>query len=590
MIRVPRILPLSIFFLFLVANGSTSAFAYGEFDPTFKSEGIVNSCLSSAEAVTTDGSIYTATQTFSALQQPNILVRNRADGSVDRKWGNGGALNLLERVEALLPVADGGILAIGDHISRFDRNGALDLAFGSQGMSDAIRPTGASLVGVALQANGSVVTLANSTEGWAFTRTDSFGKPDGGFGIGGSFSIPISVVPKDAITYAWSVEADGSVQLAWNKEKTGSPLQFQVQRFRKALSPPDPDFDAGGKLVPRQGVADWTSPVIKVQADGALLIATRACSDVECREPAITVRRYDAFGNEDVGFGQGGKTILPAIVPGSVVILARANSLWLEPDGALTVFISANYRFGSFGVGLYGPIVYRLKADGKIDSGFDNGKSFDPADASGLFLQLDDGSLLRTRIINGVCAPVKYLTDAPRTATVIVEYYSQKLDHYFMTAHEHEMVVLDGGSPTDWKRTGQVFGAFSIVAPMPGTSPVCRYYGGANGGPNSHFYSAEKFECDLLAQIEAQTPPDKPAWRFEREAFRITVPVDGNCPPNLTPVYRLYNRAGVPGRNREPNHRYTTALTIHTEMQAKGWISEGVHMCVPPAGQSDRTP
>ena len=112
---------------------------------------------------------------------------------------------------------------------------------------------------------------------------------------------------------------------------------------------------------------------------------------------------------------------------------------------------------------------------------------------------------------------------------------------------------------------------------MPGTETVCRYYGDATGGPNSHFYSAEKFECGTLRALDDATPKGKPAWRFERDAFRITVPTNSQCPPNLTPVYRLYNRGSE--QRIESNHRYVTSSTEYAAMQAKGWAGEGVHMC-----------
>lgn len=77
--------------------------------------------------------------------------------------------------------------------------------------------------------------------------------------------------------------------------------------------------------------------------------------------------------------------------------------------------------------------------------------------------------------------------------------------------------------------------------------------------------------------LEASTPAGKPAWRYEREAFLTVLPASGACPANLVPVYRLYNRGGK--SRTEPNHRYVTDPALHEAMQAKGWLSEGVHMC-----------
>lgn len=537
--RNSRLARISTLLVFLSATAVNNAFAYGEPDPAYKPEGVFGTLCAGgvgAQAVVPDGSIYTAMNRPFNFQSLPGIVRHRAEGSIDKAWGNGGAVGLSESATRLLPAADGGLFAIGNHISRYQRNGTLDPLFGSTGVSDLIIPSGSNLATVALQSDGSIVSFTYSNAGRTFVRTNPRGIRDSNFGPGGTLSIPFTAVPNDVAIYAWSVEADGSVQPAWYQRKSGVPLQFQfeLKRFRKGLSAADPTFDAGGRLVPRQGVADWLSPVAKVQADGALLLATQDCLDVACTEPVVSVRRYDALGNVDTGFGESGKTVFRVFPwdndPRSY---AFANALWLGTDGQLTVFIEGLRRFGSFGGTNIGTVVYRMNADGKLDTGFENGKQVVP-DQSATFIQLDDGRLLRPGNVDG-CAPLKYLTDTPRTAAVVVEYYSPTLDHYFMTAHEFEKDFVDRGLAGDWRRTGQVFGAFSIDAPMPGTSPVCRYYGGANGGPNSHFYSAEKFECDILARLEAQTPPDKPAWRFEREAFRITVPVAGNCPPISRP-------------------------------------------------------
>ena len=160
----------------------------------------------------------------------------------------------------------------------------------------------------------------------------------------------------------------------------------------------------------------------------------------------------------------------------------------------------------------------------------------------------------------------------------VVEFHNTITDHYFMTSYEDEIAFVDlGNAGPGWSRTGHVFGAWNIDTAMPGTNPVCRYHGDAIGGPNSYFYSAEKFECDLLHAQDAATPIGQASWRFERDAFRVTVPVNGQCLPNLTPVYRLYNRGSEKGI--ESNHRYVTSVAEYAAMQARGWIGDGIHMC-----------
>lgn len=584
---------LSSFLMFLVAIVATSAIAFGEPDPNYKPEELAGaSCNQDVQALAADGGIYTLIYrpVFGAGVQ-NGIVRHRADGSIDKNWGANGEVKLPATVSQLQTIEDGGLYAIGTSISRYQRDGMRDSLFGVSGLSDLIVPTGSSLRGTAQQADGSLVTLASSDTGRVFIRTNSRGVRDASFGHGGIFSIPFNTVPAEAIIYAWSVKTDGSLELAWYQKSSAVPLQlqFSVKRLRNDLSAADSDFDAGGRLVPRQGVADWLSPVARVQADGALLLATYDCLDTTCDEPLIAVRRYAAAGNVDTGYGAGGKTVF-RLLPGERDPRSRAtpSQMWLGKDGKLTILMTGVRQFGSFGFSLTGILAYRLNVDGTLDATFENGKPTLNVDST-MFLQLDDGSLVRPRsnATDTGCAPRKYLTDVPRTAAVAVEYFSALLDRYFITAHEFEKVFVDNGMAGDWRRTGQSFGAFSIEVSAPGTAPVCRFYSGTNGGPVSHFYSAEKFECDILARLEAQTPADKPAWRFERDAFRITVPIAGNCPANLTPLYRLYNNGAAQGKGS--NHRYVSDLVLLASMQAKGWISEGVRMCMPPASRSDRT-
>ncbi len=600
--RISRVVQLSALIALLFIAKLSTAFAYGEPDLTYKPQEASGSC-STGQAVVSDGSIYTKFRPgyYSAPR----IVRHRADGIIDLEWGgwgNGGAVQIPFSSSQLLPAADGGLFAVGRQIARFSRSGTLVPSYGSFGFSDVI-PSGYSPI-AALQSDGSVVVY---DQYGLFSRTNPHGIRDTNFGFDGRLSIPYgadsdSVGVSQGTVYAWSVEADGSLQIAGYHSVAYSPgavLRPKLKRFRQSFSSADPSFDAGGRLVPRHGLANWLSPLALVQADGALLLAVHECIDVACHATGTAVRRFDAQGNPDLAFGDGGRTVFP-LFPGRTKPMGSQvpKAMWLGPDGQITIIINGGYcttwtpvykgsecTSGDYESGAY---VFRLNADGKLNAAFQHGKKFPMISFGANFMQLDDGKLVLPESAWTTCAPQKFLTDTPRTAAVVAEYYSPSLDHYFMTAHEFEKDFVDRGLAGDWHRTGQLFGAFSIDAQMPGTAPVCRYYGDAAGGPNSHFYSAEKFECDILAYGDAHTPQGKPAWRFERDAFRITVPEAGTCPPNLTPVYRLYNRGAEQGK--DPNHRYTTDLGIHAEMQAKGWVTEGVHMCAPPSSRRDQTP
>lgn len=158
----------------------------------------------------------------------------------------------------------------------------------------------------------------------------------------------------------------------------------------------------------------------------------------------------------------------------------------------------------------------------------------------------------------------------------VIEFHHAGLDHYVMSADPAEIAGLDTGVFAGWSRTGYGFKAYVTGSSASGSiHPVCRAYGLASFGLNTHFYSASTHECFLLRQLFGA------AWAFESDnKFQIALPdtTTGVCPGGTVPVYRTFNgRADV-------NHRYTTSLAVRAAMEAAGWIregygAEGVIMC-----------
>ena len=160
----------------------------------------------------------------------------------------------------------------------------------------------------------------------------------------------------------------------------------------------------------------------------------------------------------------------------------------------------------------------------------------------------------------------------------IVEYYHAGLDHYFITASKEEQTQLDNGAFGSWKRTGVAFRAYATAEP--GTQPVCRFYGLAAAGLNSHFYSASPAECADVAVRFAGS------WQLESDSVfraRLSNTATGLCAAGTTPIYRLWN--GRP----DSNHRYTVSTAIRQQMLDARWVAEGygtigVVMCAEGAG------
>lgn len=165
----------------------------------------------------------------------------------------------------------------------------------------------------------------------------------------------------------------------------------------------------------------------------------------------------------------------------------------------------------------------------------------------------------------------------PDVVRTVVEYHNILLDHYFMTPDAGEQAAIEAGNVgAGWVRTGNDFKAVVIpgcpVGVEGGFHPVYRFAGVPNIGPNSHFFTVSQDECAVVRDRNEWH------WQFEGAPFWASEPAHGTCPPNTKSLYRVYND----GMGGTPNHRYSTDIAIITAMVAKGWINEGLRMCVLP--------
>lgn len=164
---------------------------------------------------------------------------------------------------------------------------------------------------------------------------------------------------------------------------------------------------------------------------------------------------------------------------------------------------------------------------------------------------------------------VCFATPAPPVPATVTEYFQSALNHYFLSSSEEENAFLDQGGAGGWLRTGETF---QTVKPDACTNnpPVFRFY---NTVANTHFFTVDSSECGYIRRID-------PGWFHEGEAFSASMPVSGTCFAGYTAVYRLYNNRA---QFRDANHRFTTRTAIVDDMVARGWLLEGVAMCLPPA-------
>jgi len=167
----------------------------------------------------------------------------------------------------------------------------------------------------------------------------------------------------------------------------------------------------------------------------------------------------------------------------------------------------------------------------------------------------------------GVCLA----TPPPDLFASMIEYRHAVLDHYFYTANPSEITGLDDGTGArGWTRTGRSF----RVLREPGCPYVrheqaaYRFFGKPGVGPSSHVFTVDREECRIVA--------DSGAWLYESVPFWATPPDStGGCGrPGEIPLYRVWKSFG------DSNHRFTTERAVVEEMTGKGWVDEGIAMCV----------
>ena len=163
------------------------------------------------------------------------------------------------------------------------------------------------------------------------------------------------------------------------------------------------------------------------------------------------------------------------------------------------------------------------------------------------------------------------ITITPGDADVI-EFFYPPLNTYFLTASSAEAAFIDaGGVGSAWVRTGFRFRAWAADNAASGAAPVCRFTGTPDLGPNSHFFTADGYECTVVKA--------NPYWLYEGLAFRALPPLGGVCAAGMTPVVRFFWSGTEVALLR---HRYVVDAAEAARMRAAGWLEEGIVFCAPP--------
>jgi uncharacterized delta-60 repeat protein len=547
------------------------------------------------------------------------LVGALGQGRGFTRWSTAQPTFSIESVYDLGVAPDGTVIVSGNSRQAREIGASQYGAFSFSGFSKNGRPDGRLGTTGKLTAQG--ICCAGS--GLSGLQTNSLGSHFWyGDGIGLALAAPkatlLSALPaaagapwiEDNPSYA--PRADGTTWVRRNAffneiRADGTP----VTHFSKTVSRIDGAGNALTNSVNGQTVVlfpeDNSGPnaIATFPDDGLLLINVNRGSAV------VRLNRWDKDGKFDPRFGANGQLnvvlasgaatdfdferISGFVLPNGDIWLAVNYSTHGGGQGALvhvnaatqsiTVFNQGGYVYSpqtrADGLiafrkaGLYGPTneIVSIDLAGKTSS------VFPPVSSWVAYAFQPDGRLLLATNdtvyrYNSTIRP----TPAPPSVTVS-EFYNSILDHFFITANEGEKQLIDsGGAGAGWARTKVEFKAWDRLWANAGATgatpakPVYRFYGTPGIGPNSHFYTVVEGENQIVRR--------DPGWKFEEVSFYALEPrADKTCPDASTPVYRLYNNRA---NQNDSNHRYVLTGDIEAQMTARGWILEGITLCVGP--------
>jgi uncharacterized delta-60 repeat protein len=329
--------------------------ADGSPDPAFGGDGQVTtqrgaSSHAVAAVVQSDGKVVVGGRVqpvAGEFDSDFLLVRYNTDGSLDTTFGDGGLVTTSFAEPAYLADLalqdDGGIVAAGTVIVDGDafngsnlvvarylpENGSLDPAFGARGTTETdVRGGADHFTALVVQPDGAIVVAGASDVGdgtpsseITLVRYLADGSLDPSFGDAGVAHTETGFF--ETLTGV-SPQADGAIVAAgynYNDERTVQ--RILVVRY-DAAGQLDPTFGDGGVVIteaaPQSEAADVT-----VDADDRVLVVGHGREDADENGKSWLVVRYSPDGAQDASFGENGVVRAP--------IGKRANALALQDEG-----------------------------------------------------------------------------------------------------------------------------------------------------------------------------------------------------------------------------------------------------------------
>ncbi len=234
------------------------------------------------------------------------------------------------------------------------KGGALDPSFGGVATAPFTNPTHAAAL--AIQDDGRIVTAGyagpSGDGAFALARFTAGGALDPSFGVGGQVTTKVGIDVGAALV----IQPDARIVVAGTSytAPTGGIGRVMLLRY-EASGALDATFGTSGVVITLP-VSDAEVTAMARQPDGRLVVIGRDAS-------GFMVRRYEADGSVDTGFGSGGGVTTPI---GSTSAIARA--VVIEPGGRIVVAGSTTTGPGNEDFALA-----RYESDGSLDATFGSG-------------------------------------------------------------------------------------------------------------------------------------------------------------------------------------------------------------------------
>jgi uncharacterized delta-60 repeat protein len=284
--------------------------------------------------------------------------------SVDADAAGGVAIQTDQKIVSVGQAKIGGVTQFA--LVRYNPDGTLDNTFGTNGIVNTVIGATSGAAAVAIQSDGKILAggyTFSSAADFAVARYNADGTLDNAFGTNG---IAIaSIGTGNDFPRAMVLQPDGKIVLAGRSVLSGTITAFALARFNPDGSL-DNGFSSDGVLTTIFGTNanDYSDAfAIELQSDGKI-VATGDYTPNGGPIDGIPLARYNTDGSLDATFGTGGQTVTHIATYFNI-----GKDLIVLPNDQIIVVSEGRQTSG----GNYDAVLLRFSADGVPDNTFGNG-------------------------------------------------------------------------------------------------------------------------------------------------------------------------------------------------------------------------